>query len=157
MHHPSPLKKTAHAFLLMGIIVAIVLGATVIYLATRPKPVSRETFVPKAGSIPGEPSVTQTFDESGSEVTMVIIDYATCNRGSTSITFAFGSEHFVFEGKQGDNCLFYLGGEMENPRWDGSLAKQCEVPINLGAQYYNVGRYGADMKAIESYCHALST
>jgi len=110
--------------------------------------------IPKVGFISGQSDTITQIPEPGL-VTSITIDFAKCSRGSDRVLFGLGSTHFAFEGIKNADCIFYYGGEIENPNWDGFLSHKCSVPTSLNEQTYSVTNYGIEMETLKPYCTAL--
>ena len=106
---------------------------------------------PKAGFISGQSDAITKLPKPGN-ATSIVIDFSKCTRGSDTVYFGLGSAHFAFEGIEGGRCIFYYGGEIENPNWNGSLPFMCKVPTRLNKETYSVKDDGILLEKLEKYC-----
>lgn len=133
----NKLKKSTKQILVIASILTVVslmllIAKTTSLLSSSDKP----DFV-LAGSVKGTPSIV--LDDQATIGTIESVDYATCSPGSHSVSLPLGSNSYVFIGKQKDKCILYMGGEIENPRWDGRLYERCEIPTSLGTTTNGLG------------------
>jgi hypothetical protein len=89
-------------------------------------------------------------DEKGAGSGSVTINFSLCSVGQDEFGFGSGSTSFYFEGIKDNKCHFYMGTEVENPRWDGHLDEECFVPINH-AKVFSVGS-GGSLTFEKDYC-----
>lgn len=132
----SPLKKT----IAIAFIVFVVFG---IYNLT--------SFKYTSGFIKEISTTIAQIPLRGSSTT-VIFDYSLCTRGSDTVYFPMGSAHFTFMGISNNTCVFYYGGEVENPNWDRVLTHKCQVPVSLGKRTYAVAALGIETEDFSTYC-----
>lgn len=131
------MKKKQTIFLSTILFVLLVIAGGGLYYWKKGNPISlgnNPKYV-KAGSIKGMPSIE--YSEPNRAISSV--DYGQCNPGSHDSYRAFGSDHYVFLGIEDGKCVFYKGGETENPGWDGKLHTRCEVPTFLGKTVRGLG------------------
>ena len=141
------------------IIIAILVGGfflfnNYIYQEKQAEESLEEMSIPKVGFIPGQSDAITEFPKPGL-ATSITIDYSKCSKGSYTVYLGFGSTHFAFEGVKNDKCIFYYGGEIENPLWDGALPFRCSVSTSLGKKDYAVGDFSIQMEALDPYCSNL--
>jgi hypothetical protein len=82
---------------------------------------------------------------------MVNINFKQCTPDREVFWVAFGSTHIMIKGLENDKCIMYLGGEIENPNYDGSTSNRCEIPIN-SIQSFATTNYGVNFSEITKYC-----
>lgn len=88
---------------------------------------------------------------SGEGYTSLNLDVEKCPYGRDYVSFGFGHTEFEVEGRQGSNCVFSHGTEIENPSWDGSLDTNCVVPAETLVSLL-VTHNGINFSPIENYC-----
>lgn len=91
---------------------------------------------------------------SNGSYTPLSLDLANCPFGQDSVGYGFGHTVFAVDGIKDTNCVFRYGSEIENPRWDGKLTSECEVPVTLLLDL-SVDNYGIDLSPIEEYCSRI--
>jgi hypothetical protein len=133
------MDKTHLATIVFVLAVSIVLGLGTFAFSRQSD--SGKVTVPDEGSYPSvydiahnSPSVKTEY--SGAILDKVYIDFGSCIPGKASVYVAFGSDHVIVTGLEGEDCILYLGGERENPRWNGQLSIRCRVPQNKGSQQF---------------------
>lgn len=122
--------------------VGIVLGLGVFALMHQRYPavdISKEHY-PNVYDI-HEHSPSVKAETNGIYQDRISIDFDSCIPGKASVGVAFGSDHVVVKGSEGEDCILYLGGERENPRWDGRLSIKCRVPQSKGIQQFSSLRF----------------
>ena len=88
------------------------------------------------------------FSQSDSEV---VIDFSACpETGFAKITT--GSDALELMGQDGDNCLMRYGADPDDPNWDGSYERTCEIPISLGQVTFSKQDGEVDYRQIRKYC-----
>jgi hypothetical protein len=124
--------------LLVGAFLAAILAAC--GDGEEPRPVSRES---------DEPTLQDSADGA-----FIIVDFELCASDKRRFDVDFGSTTVEVVGTvdDGDTCVVNLGGEIENPRWDGILDTHCEVPTSLGKIEFEKHIEGADYTEIQDYC-----
>jgi hypothetical protein len=145
--------------LLIAILVATGAVGYLVYRerqSDRDHPMAATGASPKRGFINGTTTALKIKPNRG-QATAVEFDFNECSRGSEDVAFGFGSTSFAFEGIVNGSCNFYLGTEIENPRWDGALDTKCEVPININTKEFPVTANGIQFgDFIAQYCKELS-
>ncbi|MDO8559498.1 MAG: hypothetical protein Q7S23_00470 [bacterium] len=104
--------------------------------------------------LPPAPSPSVAVGVSTIQVTeqSVVIDFAVCQPQERRVDVAFGSTTFRVEGLREGKCALRIGGEVEDPNWDGSLPTVCEAPASLGTVQFPKGQTGVDYSGIQQYC-----
>jgi hypothetical protein len=147
--------KSKFSIVLLLLLVIPIFYVSYLFVSGKPSPdFSPLQKTPTAGFIDGESNTITQLPKPGN-ATSVIMDFSNCSRGSDSVSFAFGSMHFAFEGIKENNCVFYYGGEVEDPNWDRSLPYKCNVPVALGKKTYTVSTMGVLMEELNNYCTKL--
>lgn len=128
---PKPAKKSAWTRrLALGLLVlAVAVLSTVLIVMLKGSSGSDRKSLPNTRDITKQSS-SITYDP-------LRIDFAACEPGGGSTYSAFGSEHYLIEGRRGTVCVVHVGGETENPAWDGALTTMCKVPRSEGTQEFN--------------------
>lgn len=147
-------------FVLLGILlVAIVAYFFSVNRLTKTQPINKNkentsTLLQRAPSVtpivssqPNTQSVTISEDND-----KIDINFDQCSPITRRINVAFGSTTIKIQGKDGDICELYYGGEVENPNWDGKLPNKCRVPTNSGTLTFAKSGYGVNLSAIQQYC-----
>src|SRR5258705_12811806 len=62
----------------------------------------------------------------------VAIDFKQCKPHRERVYVDFGSTTYEIVGPRAGVCVMRYGGEIENPKWDGSLPITCKIPRKLG-------------------------
>lgn len=136
------IKRKLIVFVALLILVAI--GFSLLFICRRNKAVYPVTQP--------DNSQERTIQENNGIVT---VNFGKCTLDIATIFVGFGSTLIEVRGKQGDKCLMYLGGEVENPSYDGRLGTRCEVPISIGKRGFNKSNYGVDFSSIQDYCSLI--
>lgn len=149
------LGKDTLILIVCAVVAAIITTGGIVYLITHPELRSPEKNTPVQVKDWGNPESTKSDQEnptvSKPSESSVAIDFATCEKGNDSFSFAFGSTHFYFEGIEDGYCHFYMGTEIENPQWDGTLNTECKVPTDY-SQTYSVRSTGAYFSFTDTHC-----
>ena len=143
-----PMSGSKRHYLWLGIVVlfAMLGGAGWWYVTHSARPVSYS-------KITGQSQAITKLPEPGRN-TSIVVDYANCSRGHDSVSYGLGHTVFAFEGISNGTCVFHMGGEIEDPRWDGALPTTCRVPTSEGKQKYAVRDDGISWAGLEQrYCH----
>ena len=86
--------------------------------------------------------------------TTVNINFEQCTPDMEVVYVALGSTHIVIKGKEDNKCIMYYGGEVENPNYNGSMTKRCEIPTDTYQQFPKE-QIGVDFSEIDKYCSSL--
>ena len=86
--------------------------------------------------------------------TTVNINFEQCTPDNEVVYVGLGSTHIVIKGKENNKCIMYYGGEVENPRYNGSMSFRCEIPTNT-YQQFSKEAVGVDFSEIDKYCVSL--
>ena len=81
----------------------------------------------------------------------VEIDFDSCAPTWRRVDAAFGSITYEIVGTSREGCVMLVGGEVENPRWDGHLDKIYVIPVTLGRVVFESTGMGLNLSAIENY------
>lgn len=84
---------------------------------------------------------TLTAPPSSGEVADATIDTTNCGTARYSSSLPLGSA-WVHVTKEADRCLVWLGGETENPAYDGMPTQHCDFPLNCESFGVQVGSGG---------------
>ena len=78
---------------------------------------------------------------SSGDVADATIDTANCGTARFSSSLPLGSA-WLHTTKEADRCLVWLGGETENPAYDGLPTQHCNFPLNCETFSVQVGSGG---------------
>jgi hypothetical protein len=82
----------------------------------------------------------------------ISIDFQACEPARVQVWLALGSTVYEIVGQDHDKCLMRYGHEVENPKWDGSLQYQCQVPTDLGKVAFSKRTQKVDFSSIQIFC-----
>jgi hypothetical protein len=133
------------SFVLAGFLIATAIGLSTLAFVSQSKQSPKsavstnDEVFPSVWDVPEYSSSIKVNDSNYLDDAR--INFGTCVPGKASTTRGFGSDHAIIKGIEDNICVIYLGGETENPGWDGRLSIQCRVPTKKGVQEFSSLRF----------------